>query len=114
MMFCQLIIHTLLTISVIFPQRTWDKRTNKSVYRSQVFNLTFRYFEVVLWINNPDFGNWIPFIYSKEIEIKETTETTSSASFRDIYLKFDANGQLSTRLYDKTDDLILSLYIFHT
>jgi len=40
----------------------------------------------------------------QEREIKETTETTSSASFFDIYFKFDTNCQLSTRLYDKRGD----------
>jgi hypothetical protein len=31
---------------------------------------------------------WIPLIYHKELEMKETTETAGSASFLDIYLKF--------------------------
>jgi hypothetical protein len=50
-----------------------------------------------LSVNNP---NCIPLIYQK-LEIKETTETTSSVSFLDNYFKFDANGKLSTRIYDK-------------
>ena len=29
----------------------------------KAFNLTFRYFDDVLLINNPDVGNWIPLIY---------------------------------------------------
>ena len=36
--------------------------------------------------------------------MKETTETPGSASFLDIYLKFETNGQLSTWLYDKRED----------
>ena len=46
-------------------------------------------------------------IYPPELEIKETTETVSSASYLDILLEFDPKGHLSTRLYDKRDDLIL-------
>jgi hypothetical protein len=42
--------------------------------------------------------------YNLQTWIKETTETASSASFLDIYLTFDTNGQLSTRVYDKRDD----------
>ena len=35
---------------------------------------------------------------------EETTNTASSASFLDLYLKFDDSGQLSTKIYDKRDD----------
>jgi hypothetical protein len=31
-----------------------------------------------------NFPHWIPIIYPKELEIKETSETTTSASFLDI------------------------------
>ena len=49
-------------------------------------------------------ANRIQLIYLKEVVIKETTEIVSSASFLNIYLKFDTKGQLSTSLYDKRDD----------
>jgi hypothetical protein len=38
------------------------------------------------------------------MEVKETTDTTSSASFLDLYLEFDDSGQLSIKIYDKWDD----------
>ena len=41
-----------------------------------------------------------PLIYPPELEIKETTDTASSASFLDLYLEFDDSGQLSTKIYD--------------
>jgi hypothetical protein len=40
-------------------------------------------------------------IYPPELEVKETTDTASSASFLDLYLEFDDSGQLSTKIYDK-------------
>ena len=43
------------------------------------------------------------FIYPREFEIKETTETATSSSYLDCYLYID-NGNLTTRLYDKRDD----------
>jgi hypothetical protein len=43
-------------------------------------------------------------IYPPELEIKETTDTASSASFLDLYLEFDDSGQLNTKIYDKQDD----------
>jgi hypothetical protein len=36
-------------------------------------------------------------------QVKETTDTASSASFLDLYLKFDDSGQLSTKIYDKRE-----------
>jgi hypothetical protein len=39
-----------------------------------------------------------------ELEIEETSETASSVSFLDIYVKFGTNSQLSTRVYDKRDN----------
>jgi hypothetical protein len=38
----------------------------------------------------------VPLIYPPELEVKETTDTASSASFLDLYLEFDDSGQLST------------------
>jgi len=37
-------------------------------------------YDDVLSINNPNLANWIQLIHSKELEIKEIKETTSSAS----------------------------------
>ena len=53
-----------------------------------------------LSINNPRFAEFLPLIYPPELEIKETTDTASSASFLDLYLEFDDSGQLSTKIYD--------------
>jgi hypothetical protein len=59
-----------------------------------------------------NFGNWIPLICPKELDIKEISETTSSVS---LLLNFDTNGQLSTRLCDKeaifNDDIINCSYL---
>ena len=70
---------------------------------AQQFNFTYRYIDDVLSLNNSKFSEYLEFIYPRELEIKETTETTSSASYLDCYLCLD-NGKLVTRLYDKRDD----------
>jgi hypothetical protein len=51
-------------------------------------------------------------IYPPELEIRETTDTASSASFLDLYLEFDDNGQLSTKIYDKRDDFNFKIINF--
>ena len=53
-----------------------------------------------------------PLIYPPELEIKETTDTASSASFLDLYLEFDHSGQLSTKIYDKRDDFNFKIINF--
>jgi hypothetical protein len=54
--------------------------------------------QMFLWGSDSEF---LPLIYPPELEVKETTDTASSASFLDYYLEFDDSGQLSTKIYDK-------------
>ena len=62
-----------------------------------------RYIDDVLYLKNSKFAEYMEFIYHLELEIKETTETRTSASYLDCYRKID-NGKLGIRLYDKRDD----------
>jgi hypothetical protein len=48
---------------------------------------------LVLSLNNSRFAEFLPLIYPPELEVKETTDTASSASFLDLYLEFDDSGQ---------------------
>jgi hypothetical protein len=61
-------------------------------------------------------AEFLPLIYPPELEVKETTDTASSASFLDLYLEFDDSGQISTKIYDKrlqhTDHLFLGVACF--
>ena len=41
---------------------------------------------------------------SSELEIKDTTESTTSASYLDLLLSIGRDGQLHTSIYDKRDD----------
>ena len=44
------------------------------------------------------------FNYPAELEIKDTTESNTSASYLDLPLSIESDGQLRTSLYDKRDD----------
>jgi hypothetical protein len=70
------------------------------------------YIDDVLSINNSRFAEFLSLIYPPELEVKETTDTTSSASFLDLYLEFDDSGQLSTKIYDKRDDFNFNIINF--
>ena len=51
-------------------------------------------------------------IYPPELEVKETTDTASSALFLDLYLEFDDSGQINTKIYDKRDDFNFKIINF--
>ena len=65
---------------------------DKKIHEARAFNFTHRYIYDVLSINNSRFAEILPLIYPPELEVKETTDTTLSASFLDLYLEFDDSG----------------------
>ena len=69
----------------------------KLAYR---FNFTYRYIDDVLSINNPEFENFLGQMYPVELEIKETTESNTSASYLDLLLSIGKDGQLHTSIFD--------------
>ena len=68
------------------------------------FNLTYRYIDDVLSINNQEFENYLGQMYPAKLEIKDTTASTTSASYLDLLLSIRRDGQLHTSIYDKRDD----------
>jgi hypothetical protein len=75
-------------------------------------NSTFRYIDDVLSINNDQFHSYVDSIYPSELEIKDTTESSTSVSYLDVLLNIDADGQLTTQLYDKRDDFSFAFVNF--
>ena len=62
------------------------------------------YIDDVLSTNNPEFENNLGLMYPVELEIKDTTESTTSASRLDLLLSIGRDGQLHTSFYCKRDD----------
>ena len=62
-------------------------------------------------LKNTKFVEYLEFIYPRELEIKETTETAASSSYLDCYLNID-NGKPTTRIYDKRDDFNFPIHNF--
>jgi hypothetical protein len=54
---------------------------DKKIHEARAFNFKYRYIDDVLFINNSRFAEFLPLIYPPELEVKETTDTASSASF---------------------------------
>ena len=67
------------------------------------FSLSYRYTDDLISFNNKSFNEFISDIYPKELTISETTESTSVASYLDLFFTRDENNNISTKLYDKRD-----------
>jgi hypothetical protein len=76
------------------------------------FNSTFRYIDDVLSINNDQIHSYIDSIYPSGLEIKDTTESSTSASYLNVLLNIDADGKQTTQLYDKRDDFSFTIVNF--
>ena len=91
-------VTSLLNISYIYCCISCNYR------KSNVFDRISRYIDDVLSINNPECENYLGQMYPAELEIKDTTDSTTSASYLDILLSIGRDGQLHTSIYDKRDD----------
>jgi hypothetical protein len=84
------------TCRQLVPLLAWgfSRKTKRSYSRS----INFRS------LNNSRFGDFADRIYPIELEIKDTTDTDTSASYLDLHLEIDSERWLRTKLYDKRDD----------
>jgi hypothetical protein len=80
-------------------------------YLAVTFNSTFQYIDNVVSINNNQFHTYVDSIYPNELEIKDNTECSTSASYLDI-LKLDTNDKLTTYVYGKRGDFNFSIVNF--
>jgi hypothetical protein len=74
------------------------------------FNSTFCYIDYAININH--FHFYVDLIYSNELEIRDTTECSTSTSYLDVLLKLDTNSKSLAQLYDKMDDFNFSIVKF--
>ena len=84
-----------------FIQSLFSTEKKHSASRS---NITYRYIDDVMSINNPEFANYLGQMYLAKLEIKDTTEGITSASYLDLLLSIGRDVQLHTFIYDKRDD----------
>lgn len=68
-------------------------------FRLNSFNFTFRYIDVVLSLNNSEIDDLA------QLEMKDTSDTTRSASCLDLDLDINNESRSRTKLHAKRDDL---------
>ena len=76
----------------------------------KAFNLTSRYLDDLLNIDNPYFEGMVNQIYPPELQLNKANTSDTEAHFLDIHLSI-SNGFVSSKIYDKRDDLKSSILI---
>ncbi len=87
----------------------------KQLHIASKFNLTFRYIDDLISINNDAFEDYISDIYqtkTSNLELKKTTESDKEASYLDLMISITRNGELESSLYDKRDEFNFKIVNF--
>ena len=75
------------------------------------FNITSRYLDGILNINNVYFDNMISQIYPSELQLNKANTSDTLAVFLDLHLSI-SNEIVSTKIYDKRDDFDFEIVNF--
>ena len=70
---------------------------------NDTFNITSRYLDNILNINNVYFDNMVSQIYPAELQLNKANTSDTEAAFLDLHLSI-SNDIVSTKIYDKLDD----------
>ena len=63
-------------------------------------------------LNNSRFSDYLHRIYPNELEVNDTTDNQTSASYLNLHLEIDNGGRFKTKLYDKRDDFTFPIVNF--
>ena len=75
------------------------------------FNTTSRYLDDISNINNVYFDNMVSRIYPSELQLNKTNTSDTEAAFSDLHLSI-LNDIVSTKIYDKREDLDFDIFNF--
>ena len=75
----------------------------KKLHLARKFNYVYRYIDDLICFGIDNFGEFAKDIYPKELDLKETTESNTAASYLDLMVMI-ADRKLQFKLYDKRDD----------
>ena len=78
----------------------------------KAFNLTSRYLDDLLNIDNHYFEGMVNLIYPPELQHNKANTSDTEAPFSDLHLSI-SNGFVSSKIYDKRDDFYFDIVNFH-
>ena len=80
------------------------KTMKQDITKAIQFSNTFRYIDDLFSANNVDFGNYISAIYSSELELKDTSTSSTEVCYLDTNIKTGDNTPFRISIYDKRED----------
>ena len=96
------------TFEYDFMVKTIKKDITKAIQLSD----TFRYIDDLFSINNVDFGNYISAIYPSELELKDTSTSSTKVCYLDTNSKTGDISPFPISIYDKRDDFAFPIVNF--
>ena len=108
---CAPLLANLFLYSYEVEFLTSMKKSNKKL--AKAFNLTSRYTDDLISINNPRFKQFIKDIYQEELVVSETSESRNVVSYLDLLIEI-STADLVCSIFDKRVHLISILSIFLT
>ena len=79
-----------------------SKFNDKQADIVDAFNITSRYVDAILIINNDYFDNMVSQIYPSELQYNKANTSDTEAAFLDLHWSI-SNEIVSTKIYDKRD-----------
>ena len=80
---------------------------------SDAFDITSRYLDDILTINNIHFDNMLSQKYPSELQLNKVNTSDTEAAFSNLHLSI-SNDMVSTKIYDKRDDFFyFEMLIIH-
>ena len=76
------------------------------------FNLCYRYTDDLIGFNHKNLFDFFKEIYRPQLTVEKANKSDHSANYLDLAFMIDSGGELSTRLYDKSDDFDLHIVNF--
>ena len=89
------------------------KTMKQDITKAIQFSNTFRYIDNLFSANNVDFGNYVSAIYPSELELKDTSTSSTEMCYLDTNIKTgDINTPFRISIYDKRDHLVFRIVNF--
>ena len=68
-------------------------------------NPCFGYIDDLIVFNNKKFWEYVKDIYPSQLNVERTNQSDNLARYLDLTFTIEKDGKLSTKLYDKRDDI---------
>ena len=89
------------------------KTMKHDITKAIQFSNTFRYIDDLFSINNVDFGNYISAIYPPELQLTDTSTSSTEVCYLDTHIKTgDTTTPFRISIYDKRDDFTFRIVNF--